>query len=91
MMTDKEKIHFADAIITLLSQYSQESKIAALQPIGRLTSRQGIKGFKVAEPGDIVFKKSDRYVLVLESLDGKTSVEIPYNIEILKPHIKFDI
>ena len=48
-----------------------------------------MNGFKKAEVGSPVFQKGDRYIIYLESLDGKTSVEIPFSKDTLKPAIDF--
>ena len=56
--------------------------------VGHLTKRQGIKGFKPVEEGEPVFEINDRYILVMETLDGKNSAQVPYYKDTLAPHIE---
>jgi len=43
----------------------------------------------LAEIGTPIFDTGDRYLLMLESLDGKTNVEMTYYKETLKSSINF--
>lgn len=87
-MNDKYKIALANLILDFLKDSGGKSKDLPIM-IGTLNKSQGINGFKKAEVGNPVFLLGDRYVIFLESLDGKTSVEIPYHKETLKPFIQF--
>lgn len=60
---------------------------ASHKHIGHLNKAQGFNGFKKAEIGTPVFETSDRYSIFLESLDGKTSLEVKYYKETLHPVI----
>jgi hypothetical protein len=46
--------------------------------IGNLNKAQGIKGFKIADIGNPVFETKDRYLIILESLDGNKSLDVFY-------------
>lgn len=86
-MTNEQKIELANAIIDLMSGYSNSKDF----PIktGELNKAQGIKGFKTAEIGHTVFEYKDRYIIYLESNDGKTTISVPYYKEDLKRVIDF--
>lgn len=88
-MNDKAKIAFANSILALLGEEKANQQISH-QLIGTLKKPFGINGFKVASVGNPVFEKSDRYFIFLESIDGKTVVEVPFYKEALAPNIIFD-
>lgn len=87
-MNDKEKIQFANTILSMLKE-SKGDTVQNPKMIGTLNKAQGIKGFKTAEVGNPVFLKGDRYIIYLESLDGKTNIEVPYYKETLSKVIDF--
>jgi hypothetical protein len=87
-MKDKEKIQLANLVLEFLSA-QRETPAGTPKMVGTLNKVWGLNGFKKAEVGNPVFQKGDRYIIYLESLDGKTSVEIPFSKEILKPAIDF--
>lgn len=89
-MTDKEKIELADLIIRFISD-RQTSKEEIPVKVGSLTKAQGVNSFKTANVGHPVFEFKDRYVIYLESIDGRTTVCIPYYKQTLKPVIDFEI
>ena len=86
-MTDKEKVDLMDYII----RYMEEKVISADMPvmIGTLNKALGLNGFKRADVGHPVFEFKDRYIIYLESNDGKTTVSVPYYKDTLKPVIDF--
>jgi len=57
--------------------------------VGTLNKAQGLNGFKKADIGHPVFEFKDRYIIYLESYDGKTTVAVPYYKETLGPVINF--
>lgn len=85
-LTDKVRIF--DMLIDLLSRH-QEDTTSTPKMIGTLNRATGINGFKLAETGTPVFDSGDRYLIMLESLDGKTNVEMTYHKETLKQSIDF--
>jgi hypothetical protein len=86
---DKElKLRLADMVIDFLSMHTNDKKTTP-KNIGTLTKVQGQNGFKRAEIGTPVFDLGDRYMIMLESLDGKRNVEMTYYKEILAPVIEF--
>ena len=88
-MTDKDKVELMDYIIRYLESKVTSEDMPVM--VGTLSLPQGVKGFKTAEVGHPVFEFKDRYMLYLESNDGKTTVSIPYYKDSLKPVIKFNI
>jgi len=84
-LCDKERIF--DLLIEQLSRYQEDKSLPKM--IGTLNKQVGIKGFKIAEIGTPVFDTNDRYLVMLESLDGKTNVEMTYYKETLKTSINF--
>lgn len=87
-MTDEEKVILIDYIIRYLEEIQVSSEIPVL--VGSLNSPQGINGFKPAVVGHPVFMLKDRYIIYLESNDGKTTVSIPYYKEALNKVINFN-
>lgn len=88
IMNDKDKIQLANALLSLVGQYASATAGACdtpLRQIGVLTKAQGIRGFKTCEPGTPVFEYDGRYVLVMETLDGKHSASVAYYQEALAP------
>lgn len=83
-MTDKEKIEFANTILNLVETRRDKS---LPKTIGYLNRVIGQQGFKKCEVGTNVFEDGDRYFIIMESLDGKTSVRFNYHKEELKPFI----
>ena len=60
-----------------------------MKMVGHLNKPQGLVGFKPAPIGYPVFELGDRYIIVLETLDGKQSAEVPYFKEDFKYAIDF--
>ncbi len=86
-MTSNEKAKMYDQISALIgTDNMQENKV--MKCVGTLKTKQGIKGFKCADVGDFVFELNDRYIIVMETLDGKNSAQIPYFKDTLLPHIE---
>ena len=75
-MTDKEMVARIRELVT--DESAEVGVITRLKMVGKLTQAQGIKGFRKCEVGHPVFEKGDRYILFMESIDGKTVVEVPY-------------
>lgn len=88
-MKDKEKLQLANMILEFFSNTGKETSNDVPKMVGTLNKVWGLNGFKKAEIGNPVFNKGDRYVIYLESLDGKTSVEVPFLKETLSPAIDF--
>jgi hypothetical protein len=86
-MQNKEKIALADYLIEFIRERSTVVDMPVM--VGTLNKPQGIKGFQRGEVGHPVFEYKDRYLIYLESLDGKTTVTIPYYKETLAPAIDF--
>lgn len=59
--------------------------------IGTLNKAQGIIGYKKADIGHPVFEAKDRFLIYLESNDGKITLTIPYYKGSLKPFIDFNL
>lgn len=90
-MTDQDKIAFANAVLNLIPNHLQGTTgTTPMQMVGVLRIAQGVKGFKTSEPGTPVFRQGDRLVLVMETLDGRSSANIPYYPETLAPIVDFD-
>lgn len=89
-MTNKDKIEIAEKILAIMTD-NHENSMNTMKCIGKLKTKQGIVGFKPAETDTLIFERGDRYIIILETLDGRSSAEIPYNKETLYPHINFDI
>ena len=87
-MKDKQKIQLANLVLEFLAG-DKENSIDSPIMVGILNKSWGMNGFKLALPGTPVFQKGDKYVLYIESLDGKVSLEVPFNKETLKPAINF--
>lgn len=85
-MTDKEKIQLADIVLRYLEDIKENKSIPV--QIGTLKKAQGIKGFKLAEIGNPVYEYEDRYIIYMESIDGKTVVDTRYYKETLGPIIE---
>ena len=89
-MTPQDKAAAYDRIVALIGTEDAVQQTKIMKCVGTLTTKQGIKGFKPVEVGEFVFELGDRYILVMETLDGKSSAEVPYYKDALKPHIKFE-
>lgn len=85
MIKDRDKIAIIDRILEMVEEKKESN---TLKVVGTLTVAQGIKGYKKAEIGTPVVEKVDRYIIVMETLGGRSSVEIPYYKESLAPVIK---
>ncbi len=85
-LADKERIF--DILVENLNRH-QEDNTSVPKMIGTLNRRIGLNGFKIAEVGTPVFDSGDRYLVMLESLDGKINVEMTYYKETLKTSIDF--
>lgn len=75
-MNNKKKVEIFDRIYELLREETEPNKV--LYSPGVLSKVQGLNGFKKCEIGTPVYEKGDRYILYMESIDGKTVVEVPY-------------
>lgn len=94
--SDQYKIRLLNKILLILREDiikndDRNNFIPNLKFVGILNKPQGIKGFKTADIGDPVFEDESkgRYIIILESLDGKVSAEIPYYKETLGKCIDF--
>lgn len=86
-MTNEEKILLVDYIIRYLQEKVSSDDMPVM--VGVLNEATGLNGFKKAEVGHPVFAFKDRYIIYLESDDGKTTVSVPYCKETLKKYIEF--
>lgn len=86
-MTNEQKIELADRIIELYKQFIEEAPKQKV--IGMLNKATGINGYKLAQVGTPVIDVGSRYIIILETLDGKRNIEIPYYKETLSPIIDF--
>jgi hypothetical protein len=77
-MDKKLKVQLADMVIEFLSRHQNDEEGFVARQIGTLNKAQGQNGFKRAEVGTPVFDLGDRYMIMLESLDGKRNVEMTY-------------
>lgn len=79
-MTDKE------ILAKIRDMVTEEAGNAPkpLQMVGTLTQQQGIRGYLPCPVGHPVFIRGDRYVLHMQTIDRKTTVEVPYYPESLK-------
>ena len=84
-MTDKEIV---TRIRDLVAEEDNSKK--PLKMVGVLNKTQGIVGYKRAEIGTPVLQKADRWIIIMESIDGKASVEIPYYPEALAPVVDME-
>ncbi|MEO5991287.1 MAG: hypothetical protein ABIP68_06590 [Ferruginibacter sp.] len=75
-MTDQEKINLVDNLIKQLEVKVTSAEMPVM--VGSLNKAQGINGFAVAAIGHPVFEFKDRYLIYLQSNDGKTTVAVPY-------------
>ena len=82
--SNKEKIDLANSILRLMEE---EEAVAAPKHIGTLNKAWGMNGYKTAEIGSPVFATSDRYFIFIETVDGKTSLQINFYKETLEPII----
>jgi hypothetical protein len=64
-MKSEEKVKLVDHIVELISRQLTPDEVPVL--VGTLKSRQGLRGFRVAEVGHPVFEFKDRYVIYLQS------------------------
>lgn len=87
-MTKDDKIKLGELILDFISARTEDKTISP-KHVGYLNKQQGINGYKKAEIGTPVFETNDRYFFMLESLDGKTNLEMTYYKETLKPVIDF--
>ena len=88
-MTPKQKIEFADHILEFIAARQVNKERPEMRMIGHLNKPQGIIGFKKADVGTPVFETSDRYLLILESNDGKSTIDIKYHKKDLESSITF--
>lgn len=85
-MKPQDKLRLVDMITDYISRFEVPSKEVP-KMIGTTSIALGIIGFKRLEIGAPVFDIGDRYMVVMESLDGKTAVEVNYYKETLHSHI----
>jgi hypothetical protein len=87
-MQNKDKIAIMDLLLEQISLRTEDLK-SVPKMIGSLNKVVGLNGFKKAEIGTPVFDTGDRYMIMLESLNGKISVEVTYYKETLSPSVDF--
>jgi hypothetical protein len=88
-MTNEQKILLADKLIDLVEYFTPEAE----QPkrvIGTLKVVYGLNGFKKAELGTPVFEYNGKYLIMLESLNGKTGFEVTFYKDTLMDSIEFN-
>ncbi len=85
-MNNEQKIKLADLLIEYLAN-SQEVQVNMPKHIGYLKQPFGLKGFKLAEKGTPVFELNDKYFIQLETLDGKSNLEVKFYKDTLLPSI----
>ena len=86
-MDNTTKIELAELVLKFISERAEHEDSPTL--IGTLKEPNGLNGFKPTYEGYPVFEYRGRYILYLESLDGKNVITVPYNKETLKPIINF--
>lgn len=59
--------------------------------VGVLNKVVGFNYFKKCLPGHPVYELNNRYIIYIESIDGKFTQVIPYYKETLMPAIDFNI
>jgi hypothetical protein len=88
-MDDKLKLKLFDQFLDMISIHQKTESVFVPRQIGTLNKIIGQNGFKKAEPKTPVFDLGDRYMIMMESLDGKRNVEVTYYKETLKDAINF--
>lgn len=88
-MDTTHKLKLMDMMLDYIHQMTPQGNSDKPIHVGSLNKPQGIVGFKVAEIGSPVFDIGDRYMIMLETLDGKRNLEVCYYKETLKPAINF--
>jgi hypothetical protein len=88
-MNESGKLKLADLILNTIRDLTEASEVVLPKHVGHLNKRIGQNGFKVAEPGTIVYEINNKYIINLESLDGKRNLEVSYYKETLEPAIEF--
>lgn len=88
-MTNKDKVQFSEAVLELLNNYATPEKKQNAKMVGTLNKALGLVGFKRVEIGTPVFETSDRYFVVMEKLDGTSSLDVMYYKNTLAPAINF--
>jgi hypothetical protein len=88
-MNDKLKIRLADLVIDFLQNNTSADDPNISVAVGTLNKAWGLNGFKLAEPGNVVYERNGKYLIMLESIDGKVNLEVPFNKETLAPIINF--
>ncbi len=86
-MDNKNKIELAELVLRFINERAEPEDTPTL--IGTLKEPNGLNGFKPTYEGYPVFEYKGRYILYLESLDGKNVVTVPFNKDSLKPKINF--
>jgi len=87
-MTDKQKIQLANLVLSFFADNNTEKSIP--KKVGETIKVMGYGGLKKADIGHPVFEFQGKYIIYFETLDGKNTVEYPYNKAALLPSIKFD-
>lgn len=75
-MNNKKKVEIFDRIYELVKEETEPTK--TLQCIGTLNKPWGMNGHIRCEIGHPVYEKGDRYVLYMDSTDGKNTLEVPF-------------
>lgn len=88
-MSPMQKAKLADIVIDYIAQFASPTKESP-RMIGTLNAPLGLVGFKRLEPGTPVFDAGDKYMVIMEDLNGTKSLEVMYYKESLKKHIDFD-
>lgn len=81
-MNDQQKIALAECVLAFLKENTASVEIP--KAVDTLAQSFGLNGFKKADIGTPVFEYRDKYLVYLETLDGKRTVEVPFNIHALQ-------
>jgi hypothetical protein len=87
-MDSNKKIELADLVLKFIAEEPGDSP-DSLKMVGHLAIQTGINGFKPAVIGTPVFESKDRYVIILETLNGDKALEVAYYKKTLAPSIDF--
>ena len=82
-MTDKQKVQLANMVLQFISDNTTDASQPTM--IGTLNRVLGFNGFKKAEVGTPIFEFNGKYIIYMESLDGKRNIGVTYNKEQLAP------
>lgn len=88
-MEKELKLKLADHIMSFINDHNKTEDINIPIHVGWLNKKWRMNGFKVAEPGTVVYEFNGKYFINLESLDGKRNLEVSFYKETLAPSIDF--